>query len=116
MGYHVGDVRSLADPALGHFARSWINREKNHENCIIKTKRSEIAGGDAERLPTLRTTARKDRELLAVWLKSHADGSRHTLRAYTSIGQRFISAVETGGTDLRHATIDDVQMHLRSCA
>ena len=30
---------------------------------------------------------------LAVWLKSHADGSRHTLRAYERIGRRFVEAL-----------------------
>ena len=81
---------------------------------IIKPKRAEIAGGDAERLPTLHTTAKKDNELIAVWLKSHADGSRHTLRAYERIGHRFIAAIDTAGTDLRHATIDDVQTALET--
>jgi integrase/recombinase XerD len=81
---------------------------------IIRPKRSEIAGGDAERLPTLHTTAKKDNELVAVWLKSHADSSRHTLRAYERIGHRFIAAIEAAATDLRHATIDDVQSALEA--
>lgn len=79
---------------------------------IIRPKRAEIAGGDAERLPTLHTTARKDNELVAVWLKSHADSSHHTLRAYERIGHRFITAIEAAGSGLRHATIDDVQSAL----
>lgn len=81
---------------------------------IIKPRRTEISGGDAERLPTLHTTAKKDNELIAVWLKSHADSSRHTLRAYERIGHRFIAAIETANTDLRHATIDDVQSALEA--
>lgn len=81
---------------------------------IIRPKRSKIAGGDVERLPTLHTTAKKDKELVAVWLKSHADSSRHTLRAYERIGHRFITAIEVAGTDLRHATIDDVQSALEA--
>jgi site-specific recombinase XerD len=81
---------------------------------IIRPKRSDIAGGDAERLPTLHTTAAKDNELVAVWLKSHADGSRHTLRAYERIGYRFIAAIESAGTGLRRATIDDVQTALEA--
>ncbi|MBS0240363.1 MAG: tyrosine-type recombinase/integrase [Proteobacteria bacterium] len=81
---------------------------------IIKPKRVEIAGADAERLPTLHTTAKKDGELIKVWLKSHADGSRHTLRAYERMGNRFIAAIEAAGTDLRHATIDDVQSALEA--
>lgn len=79
---------------------------------IIRPKRTDIVGGDAERLPTLHTTAKKDNELMAVWLKFHADSSRHTLRAYERIGHRFIAAIEAAGTDLRHATIDDVQAAL----
>jgi integrase/recombinase XerD len=81
---------------------------------IIRPKRVEIAGSDAERLPTLHTTARKDNELVAVWLKSHTDSSRHTLRAYERIGHRFIAAIEAAGTDLQHATIDDVQSALEA--
>jgi integrase/recombinase XerD len=79
---------------------------------IIRPKRNEIAGADAERLPTLHTTARKDNELVAVWLKSHADSSHHTLRAYERIGHRFIAAMEAAGSGLRQATIDDVQSAL----
>jgi hypothetical protein len=60
---------------------------------IIPPERSEIAGSDAERQPSLQTTARTDLELLAVWLKSHVDGSPHTLRAYERIGRRFVAAM-----------------------
>lgn len=81
---------------------------------IIRPKRADIAGADAERRPTLHTTAKKDDELIRVWLKSHADGSRHTLRAYDRIGCRFIAAIDAAGTDLRHATIDDVQTALEA--
>lgn len=81
---------------------------------IIKPRRADIAGADAEWLPMLHTTAKKDNELVAVWLKSHADSSRHTLRAYERIGQRFITAIEAAGTDLRHTTIDDVQSALEA--
>ena len=35
---------------------------------IIPPERSQIAGSDAERQPSLQTTARTDLELLAVWL------------------------------------------------
>ena len=52
--------------------------------------RAEIAGADAVRLPTLRTTAETDLDLIEVWLKSHADGSAHTLRAYRRIGTAFV--------------------------
>ena len=38
-----------------------------------------------------------DQELLAVWLKSHADGSPHTLRAYERIGSRFLEALAAEG-------------------
>ncbi len=46
--------------------------------------------------------------------RTHADGSRHTLRAYERIGHRFISAIEAAGTDLRQATIDEVQTALEA--
>ena len=79
---------------------------------IIPPERSEIAGSDAERQPSLQTTARTDLELLAVWLKSHVDGSDHTVRAYGWIGRRFLDALKVAGVDLRRATLDDVQTAL----
>ena len=79
---------------------------------IIPPERSEIAGSDAERQPSLQTTARTDLELLAVWLKSHVDGSDHTVRAYGRIGRRFLDALKAAGVDLRRATLDDVQTAL----
>lgn len=78
---------------------------------IIAPATQEIAGSTAERLPSMHTSARTDRELVAVWLKSHADGSEHTRRAYARIGERFIAAL---GCDLRRATIDDVQAALEA--
>lgn len=81
---------------------------------IIQPERSEIVGSDAERLPTIHTTARRDDELVSVWLKSHAGGSRHTLRAYERIGRRFVAAIENSGANLRQATIDDVQTALEA--
>jgi hypothetical protein len=33
----------------------------------------------------LHTNAKSDRELLAVWIKSHRDGSPHTVRIYALI-------------------------------
>lgn len=42
-------------------------------------------------------------------LKSHADGSAHTRRAYDRIGHRFVAALAAAGSDLRRGTIDDVQ-------
>ena len=74
----------------------------------------QIAGSDAERQPSLQTTARTDLELLAVWLKSHVDGSEHTVRAYGRIGRRFLDAFKVAGVDLRRATLDDVQTALET--
>ena len=71
-------------------------------------------GADAERLPTLHTTAKSDADLVAVWLKSHADGSAHTRRAYERIGRRFVAALAAARTDLRHATVDHVQAALEA--
>jgi site-specific recombinase XerD len=79
---------------------------------IIQPARSEIAGGDAERMPSLHTSADTDLDLLVVWIKSHADGSAHTRRAYQRIGRRFVEALVRSGSDLRRATIDDVQAAL----
>ena len=60
-------------------------------------------------LRTVRTNATSDRDLLAVWLKSHADGSPHTVTAYDRVGHRFLEALRAARSDLRHATIDHVQ-------
>lgn len=84
------------------------------ELTIIAPAVTEIAGGEAERLPSLHTTAAQDCELVEVWLKSHADGSRHTLRAYRRIGTAFVAALEATGADLRRAGIDHVQQALEA--
>jgi site-specific recombinase XerD len=55
-----------------------------------------------------------DRELLKVWLKSHADGSAHTVRAYRRVGERFIAALAQAGVGLRNATVEDVQAALEA--
>jgi integrase/recombinase XerD len=81
---------------------------------IILPAHAEILGADAERLPSVHTNARTDFELLSVWLKSHADGSRHTLRAYDRIGRRFLESLAAAGTNLRRATVDDVQNALEA--
>ena len=57
---------------------------------------------------TLRTTAATDLDLIEVWLKSHADGSAHTLRAYRRIGAAFVKALGNAGCNIRRATIDHV--------
>lgn len=66
------------------------------------------------RLVALHTSARNDVELLNVWLKSHADGSPHTVRAYRRVGQRFLAALVAAGVDLRSATVEDVQTALEA--
>jgi len=81
---------------------------------IITPGERDILGADVDRAPMLRTTARSDTEMLTVWLKSHQDGSAHTLRAYARIGQRFVEALATRKTDLRHATVEDVQDALQT--
>ena len=50
---------------------------------IVTPAETEILGPEVDRLPTLHTNARTDRELLEVWLKSHRDGSAHTVRGST---------------------------------
>lgn len=81
---------------------------------IIRPARSEIMGADAELLPAIHTTARTDDELLTVWLKSHANGSHHTRRAYARIGDRFLQALDAAGSNLRRATVDHVQAALEA--
>ena len=81
---------------------------------IIPPLRTEIAGSAAERLPEVHTNASTDLDLLAVWLKSHADGSRHTLRAYGRIGRRFVEALAAAGSNLKRASVEDVQNALEA--
>jgi integrase/recombinase XerD len=73
-----------------------------------------IAGSDAERMPSLHTNASTDHELLTVWLRSHADSSLHTRRAYDRIGRRFLAALTATGAGLQRCTIDDVQVALEA--
>jgi Phage integrase, N-terminal SAM-like domain len=76
---------------------------------VVTPAATEILGPEADRLATLHTNARTDHELLAVWLKSHADGSPHTVRVYRRVGERFLGALASTGSDLRRATVEDVQ-------
>ena len=78
------------------------------ELTIIEPANSDIGGDVAERLAVVHTNAKTDFELLEVWLKSHADGSAHTQRAYGRIGRRFVGSLELAGTDLKRAKLDDV--------
>ena len=73
-----------------------------------------ILGPEVDRPATLHTNARTDLELLAVWLKSHADGSEHTIRVYRRVGERFLGALSTNGASLRWATVEDVQAALEA--
>ena len=50
---------------------------------IVTPAATEILGPEVDRLATLHTNDRTDRELLAVSLKSHADGSPPTIRVYS---------------------------------
>ena len=81
---------------------------------IIAPGAHGILGAEVDRTPTLRTTASSDEEMLAVWLKNHQDGSPHTFRVYTRVGRRFIEALAARNTDLRHATVEDVQEALQT--
>ena len=67
-----------------------------------------------ERLPNVHTNATTDLDLVAVWLKSHADSSHHTLRAYERIGHRFVEALAAGGSNFKRATVEDVQNALEA--
>ncbi len=79
---------------------------------IIPPVEPQVTAAQVERLPSIWTTSNTDGELVEVWLRSHADGSRHTLRTYSRIGHRFVDALARAGTDLRHATIDHIQTAL----
>jgi integrase/recombinase XerD len=81
---------------------------------VVSPAQTEVLGPDINRLATLHTNARTDRELLKVWLKRHADGSPHTVRAYARVGARFIAALAAAGADLRKATVEDVQAALEA--
>ena len=75
---------------------------------IITPAATEVLGPDVDRLATLHTNAKTDGELLKVWLKSHRDGSAHTVRVYSRVGERFLSALAAAGAGLRTATVEDV--------
>jgi site-specific recombinase XerD len=47
-----------------------------------------------------------------VLLKSHQDGSPHTIRVYKRVGERFLGALAVVGSVLRKATVEDVQAAL----
>jgi integrase/recombinase XerD len=79
---------------------------------IITPAATEILGPEVDRLATLHTNAKNDADLLKVWLKSHADGSPHTVRVYQRVGERFLRALAAAGADLRKATAEDVQAAL----
>jgi len=76
---------------------------------IVTPAETEVLGPEVDRLATLHTNARTDADLLTVWLKSHADGSAHTRRAYQRVGARFLEALHAAGGDLRRATVEHVQ-------
>ena len=79
---------------------------------IITPAATEVLGPDVHRLATLHTNAKTDGELLKVWLKSHQDGSPHTIRVYQRVGERFLDALAALGSGLRKATVEDVQAAL----
>jgi site-specific recombinase XerD len=81
---------------------------------IIAPAATEVLGPEVDRLATLHTNARTDTELLKVWLKSHQDGSAHTIRVYKRVGERFLGALAAAGSDLRRATVEDVQAALQA--
>ena len=81
---------------------------------IITPAATEVLGPDVHRLATLHTNAKTDGELLRVWLKSHQDGSPHTIRVYQRVGERFLGALAAAGSGLRKATVEDVQAALQA--
>jgi site-specific recombinase XerD len=81
---------------------------------IISPAETEVLGPEVDRLATLHTNARTDTELLEVWLKSHRDGSLHTVRVYRRVGERFLGELAAAGAGLRKATVEDVQAALEA--
>jgi site-specific recombinase XerD len=81
---------------------------------IISPAETEVLGPEVDRLATLHTNARTDAELLEVWLKSHRDGSLHTVRVYRRVGERFLGELAAAGAGLRKATVEDVQAALEA--
>ena len=78
---------------------------------IVSPAELEVFGPETpgiERLAGLGTNARDDKELMEVWLKSHQDGSPHTLTLYRRIGERFLAALVIAGVSMRTATVEDV--------
>jgi hypothetical protein len=81
---------------------------------IITPAATEVLGPEIDRLATLHTNARTDTELLKVWLKSHKDGSAHTVRVYARVGERFLAAL--AGVDLRKSRWRTCRRRSRPCA
>jgi len=74
---------------------------------------ASVLGPGVALLATPQTGAKTDGELLDIWLRSHVDGSVHTLRAYQRVGERFLAALHGSGADLRSATVEHVQTALQ---
>ena len=100
------------DPKIKLALHSYLGRHRARNHPSAPRRRSRAPR--AERLPEVHTNATTDLDLLAVWLKSHADGSHHTRRAYERIGRRFVEALAAAGTNLKRATVEDVQNALEA--
>jgi hypothetical protein len=79
-------------------------RTQSDDLKVVSRAATGVLGPDVHRLASLHANAKTDAELLKVWLKSHAGGSPHTVRAYARVGARFLGALATAGTDLRKAS------------
>ena len=79
---------------------------------IITPAEPDVLGPGIDRAPEISTNASTDHELFIVWLKSHQDGSAHTLRAYNRAGRRFLAALD--GKSIRSARVEDVQRALET--
>jgi len=71
-------------------------------------------GPEVNRLATLHANA--DHQLLAVWLKNHADGSPHTMRVYQRLGERFLGALAaaTGCTSTPRRSSSSIRRRAKS--
>jgi hypothetical protein len=61
---------------------------------------TKILDPEVDRLATLHTNGRTDGKLLAVWPKSHADGSPPTIRVYHRVVERSLGIPSEAGSSI----------------
>lgn len=84
------------------------------ELTILPPETVELSDTTIERVGAIYTNATTDNDLVAVWIKAHAGGSDHTVRAYERIGARFVAALRDRQVSIAEAKVEDVQVALES--